>query len=155
MTTSRPELRAHQGQCAGIVSRFVANAVDLFVIAGVVAGIYLAAGAFQFVVDEGRFRWPVPGTAQLSTLAWMLLVIYLTLGWSGTGRTAGKQLLGLRVVDHRGHRVKFFRALVRALICVLFPVGLVWCAVSRERRSLADVILRTSVRYDWTHRIHP
>jgi hypothetical protein len=31
----------------------------------------------------------------------------------------------------------------------VFPIGLLWTAVSRENRSLADLLLRTSVVYDW------
>ena len=32
----------------------------------------------------------------------------------------------------------------------MFPVVLFWVVVSRENRSLPDVLLRTSVVYDWT-----
>ena len=28
-------------------------------------------------------------------------------------------------------------------------IGLVWCAISRENRSLQDIVLRTSVVHDW------
>jgi uncharacterized RDD family membrane protein YckC len=31
---------------------------------------------------------------------------------------------------------------------VLWPVGLLWCGISRTRLSLADVVLRTVVVYD-------
>jgi uncharacterized RDD family membrane protein YckC len=37
----------------------------------------------------------------------------------------------------------------------VFPVGLLWCAVSGENRSLADLLVRTSVVYDWHVRIPP
>lgn len=155
MTATPAELRVYQGQHAGLVSRFVADAVDLIVVTGVVAIVYFAVGAFRFVVDAGDFRWPVLGPAPLSTLAWFLLVFYLAWGWSGTGRTVGKQVLGLRVVGRRGGRLRFSVALLRSLICVLFPAGLLWCAISRERHSVADAIMRTSVVYDWTHRLPP
>lgn len=38
---------------------------------------------------------------------------------------------------------------MRALACALFPIGVLWVAVSRENWSLQDVVLRTSVIYDW------
>ena len=38
--------------------------------------------------------------------------------------------------------------MLRALMSVLWPVGLFWCAISRTRLSLADVVLRTAVVYD-------
>jgi hypothetical protein len=34
------------------------------------------------------------------------------------------------------------------LLYVIFPVGLLWSAVSRERRSLQDVVVRSIVVYD-------
>jgi hypothetical protein len=30
-----------------------------------------------------------------------------------------------------------------------FPLGLAWVAVSRDSRSVQDLLLRTSVVYDW------
>jgi uncharacterized RDD family membrane protein YckC len=41
------------------------------------------------------------------------------------------------------------RAIVRAVACVVFPVGLLWAAVSPPRRSLLDLLLRSAVVYDW------
>jgi hypothetical protein len=36
---------------------------------------------------------------------------------------------------------------VRAVLCVIFPVGLLWVLVSQENRSAQDLVLRTSVIY--------
>jgi uncharacterized RDD family membrane protein YckC len=60
--------------------------------------------------------------------------------------------MGLRVVDRRGRKPAVLVALLRAGFCVLVPVGLLWCAVSRSRSSLQDIVLRTSVVYDWRPR---
>ena len=38
-------------------------------------------------------------------------------------------------------------ALLRAFLCVFFAVGLAWVAVHPERRSVADMVLRTRVVY--------
>jgi hypothetical protein len=43
-------------------------------------------------------------------------------------------------------------ALLRAVLCVLFPIGLFWVAVSRANRSAQDVVLRYAVVYDWSQR---
>jgi hypothetical protein len=40
-------------------------------------------------------------------------------------------------------------ALVRAAFCVIFPIGLLWVLFSGQNRSLQDLVLRTSVIYDW------
>jgi hypothetical protein len=39
-------------------------------------------------------------------------------------------------------------AIVRAVACVLFPIGLVWVAVDRQRRSIQDVVLGSRVIFD-------
>jgi hypothetical protein len=46
-------------------------------------------------------------------------------------------------------------ALLRAILCVIFPIGLLWSVVSDSSRSLQDVLLRTSVIYDWNVRVPP
>jgi uncharacterized RDD family membrane protein YckC len=33
-----------------------------------------------------------------------------------------------------------------------FPVGLLWCAADPARRSVQDIVLRTSVVYNWLPR---
>ena len=80
--------------------------------------------------------------------AW-ILVVYLTVAWWLNGRTFGDHLMGLRVVNFRGDRLRLPGALARAAFCAAFPLGLFWVAVSRENRSVQDVVLRTSVIYDW------
>ena len=73
--------------------------------------------------------------------------------WSISGRTYGDVVMGLRVVNFRGHRLHVVGALVRAVACAAFPIGLLWVAVSRENRSVQDMVLRTSVIYDWQPRV--
>jgi uncharacterized RDD family membrane protein YckC len=60
--------------------------------------------------------------------------------------------MGLRVVGSRAGPIGPVRSLVRAVACAAVPVGLLWCAVSSENRSLQDVVLRTRVVYDWRPR---
>jgi len=59
-------------------------------------------------------------------------------------------VMGMRVVNHRGRRLPVLTALARAAFCTVFPIGLLWCAVSRENRSVQDMVLRTSVLHDWS-----
>jgi uncharacterized RDD family membrane protein YckC len=81
-------------------------------------------------------------------LVWILLVAYLTAGWS-TGRTLGKQMMGLRVVRTDGSPPRFLRALFRALLCASFFPALLLALVNRRNRGLEDVAFRTVVTYDW------
>jgi uncharacterized RDD family membrane protein YckC len=36
---------------------------------------------------------------------------------------------------------------LRAIGCVLFPIGLLWIVIDRQRRSLQDIVFRTRVVY--------
>ena len=83
----------------------------------------------------------------------MIAVAYLTSGWTSTGRTVGKQVAGLRVADRSGRRLPIGRALVRAVLYVLFPAGLHWVLGSHRNASVQDLIVGSAVTYDW--RYHP
>lgn len=111
--------------------------------------LYLAIGAIAFVARPRSFRWPDLGVLRLGGIWWALLVGYLTFGWTASGRTIGKQVMGLRVADQAGGRLRGGRALVRAVLCATFPIGLLWCAVDRRGRALHDLVVRSKVAYHW------
>ena len=142
-----------QGHRAGIVTRLLAGAVDV-VIAVVGVGLgYLAVLAIRYVIKPRDFQFLEPGFGFSCSASSWLLTVYLTLAWATTGRSYGARLLGLRVVDHRGRRLRPGVALLRALLCVFVPIVVFWAVVSRENRSAADVLL-ASVIYDWTATAH-
>lgn len=143
------EARSFQGQPAGLVTRMAAAVLDAAVVGLVlVAGYATWAGAL-FLIDPRGFTLPEGSPLLSLAAAWGVLMVYLTGAWSLTGRTYGDQVLGLRVVGARGSKLRPGSALIRALACSLFPIGLFWCAGSRVNRSLQDTLLRTSVLYDW------
>lgn len=154
MTASAPTVaRGMQGQRAGVVSRFLADAIDLLVIVVAVVGVYLAVSGVRFLLRPRSFTWPEASALNLGTLGWLLLVAYLTIGWANTGRTFGKNVLGLRVVSSTDAGLPLWRAFVRAGLCALFPIGLFWSAVSRRNESVQDLLVRTTVVYDWGPRL--
>jgi uncharacterized RDD family membrane protein YckC len=77
-------------------------------------------------------------------------VACLALPWWIDGRSYGQHVMGLRVTTLDGELVRLPRAVLRALVCVGFPLGLLWVVVSRRDAALHDVLLRTTVHYDWT-----
>ena len=100
MSASAPAVaRELQGQRAGVVSRFLADAIDLLVIVAALVSVYFAVSGARFLLHPRQFSWPEPSALYLGTLGWILLVVYLTIGWASTGRTWGKSVLGLRVVS--------------------------------------------------------
>jgi uncharacterized RDD family membrane protein YckC len=155
----RPDLRplpppqravALQGQYAGSVSRFLAFLLDQLLIALLfAAGAWLSVSALEIIVGQSV---TVPG--------WFVAVCYA--GWAfvyvagqlaASGRTIGKALLGLLVVeadgDPLGGRDAVVRTLVFPLSFLLFGVGFLLGLVRRDRRELHDLIAGTAVVYAW------
>lgn len=143
------DAREFQGERAGVVSRVLANIVDFLVVMGIVVGLWVGWNALLFLADSRRTEWPQPGVLLLVLVGGWVQFLYFMASWATTGRTAGNHILGLRVVSFRGLRMRWAGAAIRAAFCVLFPVGLLWTAVSRQNRSVQDTVLRTSVIYDW------
>ena len=143
------EARPYQGRQAGLVTRSAAGAVDALVVAAVLAVGYAGWIGLRFVIDPRGFDFT--GLDALPGVTWFLVlaVVYLTAAWSVTGRTYGCHVMGLRVVNRRGRHPGVLVAAVRAVLYVLFPIGLLWCAVSRSRHSLQDLLLGSAVIYDW------
>ena len=154
VVSSIPEgARAYQGHRAGLVSRLLATGVDLGVTAAALVAIYAAWSALLFALDPRGFQFPTPSTLVDWFAGMAVLTVYLTASWSTTGRSYGQYLMGLRVVNLRGALLRVPLAFLRAVFCVVFPLGLFWVAFSRENRSLQDVVLRTSVIHDWLIRV--
>ncbi len=143
------EGRPYQGRRAGIVSRLVANTVDFLVVVLVLAAGYAAVSATLFLLSPSRFSWPDFRGLVLLAVGACVMFVYLTASWATTGRTYGDHLLGLRVLSFRGERMTWPGAAARAALYVVLPIGIMWAAVSRQNRSVQDVVLRTSVIYDW------
>jgi len=144
-----PRARELQGHRAGIVSRALAFGIDL----GVAFLIYIVIGATVTVLWDLLFsdKVEIPqlsGWFNAGAIFW-ILVIYLALGWGSTGRTVGKQVMGLRVVRGDGTPLRPAQALGRAFFCAAFYPGLLLALVDRRNRSVQDVVCRSVVVYDW------
>ena len=96
--------------------------------------------------------WPSGHLLASITTALFVATVYLFLSWWLFGRSYGDHVMGLRVVGRRGRRLGPLRSLLRAGFCVVFPIGLFWCLISPERRSVQDLVLWTRVVYDWMPR---
>jgi len=149
-----PRARGLQGKRAGVVSRGVATLVD----AGVVFVVYLALlfvyGVVRFLVERHSVELARPDPALTGALVWLLAVVYCAVAWSGSGRTPGQSVVGLRVVTAAGGPVGAAPALVRSLLFVTFPeIALLTVLVSRRNHALHDVMTGTAVVYDWRVRM--
>jgi uncharacterized RDD family membrane protein YckC len=143
------EARAFQGRPAGIVSRLIANTVDAAVVAGILLAAYIGINGVLFFLDPRSFDFREPIPLLTLTSAFVVAGLYLGISWALVARTFGCHVMGLRVVGRQGHRLRIVVALARAAFCVVFPIGLLWCVVNPRSRSVQDIVLRTSVVYDW------
>jgi uncharacterized RDD family membrane protein YckC len=148
-----PLTRDQQGMRAGLVSRAIADVIDAIVVTLVLVVGYFSFSAILFVIRPRTFSFPTPGRYWALLIAGVVVIAYLTFGWFVTGRTPGKQLAGLRVVTGLGLPLSFPGALVRATLYVLFPIGFLWSAFSSKNASVQDLLLRTSVIYDWRNHV--
>ncbi len=141
-----------QGQRAGLVSRVIANAIDFGLVVVVVVSMYLGYAATLFLWSPTSFTFPTPNLARAIIIGGCVLGFYFWISWATTGRTYGDLVMGLRVVNWQGERMHWAGAALRAAFCVVFAIGLFWVLVSGANRSVQDVVLRTSVIYDWGHK---
>ena len=113
----------------------------------------LVAGVVGYLLTGPPFHLPVLPNWLDATAGAAIAVAYLTFTWAATGRSVGKQVAGLRVLDRVGGRLSVGRAFARAVLYVLFPAGLLWVLASRRNASVQDLVVRTVVVYDWAY--HP
>ena len=144
-TAARSSVLGHR---AGLVTRSLANVADLVVVVLVVIGGYATVAVARFLIDPTGFHFPVASWRTLLLAGLAVQAVYFGITWAVVGGTYGDRLLGLRVTDDQGGRLGWARCALRALLCVLVPIGLLWVLVSGENRSVQDVVLRTSVVYD-------
>jgi len=141
--------RQLQGQRAGIVSRGLAFAADIGIAFVVYTVLVAGVSLLWDLLFSNKVEIPTPpGWASALMIFWVL-VIYLALGWGSTGRTIGKQLLGLRVVRADARPLTPGQAFVRAVFCAIFYPGILWVLFDRRCCSLQDKALKTVVVYDW------
>jgi uncharacterized RDD family membrane protein YckC len=143
---------ALQRHAAGSVSRFLAFVLDQF-IAGMLfaGGLLLATTALQVVVgvDVGTGDRSLP-----TAVAYVLwLFVYYAGSLAATGRTIGKAVLGLLVVEADGQKLTGWAPVVRTAVFpfsfLIFGIGLLLGLFRQDRRELHDLVAGTAVIYAW------
>jgi uncharacterized RDD family membrane protein YckC len=149
------EARPFQGHRAGLITRTAAAAIDFGIVIIALGVCYLGVSGLLFLVNPRSFSAPAPSLAVVCTVGGILLTVYLAVSWMGSGRSYGNHVMGLRVVNRKGDRLHPLVSFVRAALYVIFPIGLFWVLVSGHNRSLQDLVVGTSVIYDWDVRPLP
>ena len=154
--TLPPGARTFQGQRAGFISRAIAAAIDVTLTFIAVLLTAAALWMLSFIIDPETAATDsgsrVPELLYMVAYGYFLNWAYWTVCWAVSGRTIGNLVMGIRVVNRKGERLGWGGAAVRSVFCAFFPIGLLWVVVSGANRSVQDVVLRTSVIYDWVVR---
>jgi uncharacterized RDD family membrane protein YckC len=143
--------RESQGLRAGIASRLAAGAIDGAVIFGTFVGVLCVVALVRYLFDNESMHLPRPDRLVTVVAIVVIGVIELSTAWSGSGRTVGDSVVGLRVVMAAdGGPVGSRRAFVRAvLVMVTLGFVLVTVFVSKRNNGVHDWLCRTAVVYDW------
>ena len=82
----RPRARELQGRRAGIVSRILADAIDLGAVIVCYIILLVAIGVVQYLLTPNPFHVPNLHGGVDALLLFGVQVLYLAVGWSGTTR---------------------------------------------------------------------
>jgi len=143
------------GHYSGAVSRAVAALLDLlFIFVSYTLGVAGVNLLLSIFTDKSL---NTNSSAPRATIALLLWAFVYTFGFLViTGRTPGKAIVGMRVVEKDGGPLHAGRAFVRVLLMplslALAGLGLLWIIFQRHHRALHDLIAGTAVVYDWGER---
>ena len=147
------ELRLQSG---GLLTRSIATFIDAALVLGLLQGLALV-GVFgdklqTFPIELDGYAASVSSGDFIFVIIAFVLVIFSmsTLEHGVLGRSFGKLLTGLRVVDTKtGDKPAMPKAVVRALLSIVSAAfggfGYFWILVDRESRALHDILCRTAV----------
>ena len=96
------EARGFQGHPAGLVTRSVANVIDVAVVVLLLPAAYLGVAGFLFLRQGARFSFPIVSYRTAYAAGFVALVVYFAISWTAGGRTYGDRVLGLRVQTSAG-----------------------------------------------------
>jgi uncharacterized RDD family membrane protein YckC len=146
------EARPYQGERAGVVTRLVAGIIDGLVVVSALVAAVVGVNGVSYMLDPRGFEFTSAAPLTSITAVLVVTVGYLTVAWVTSGRSYGGHVMGLRVVDRRDHRLLGpARALLRAVLYAVFPIGILWC-VGPAHRSVQDIVAGSCVVYDWSPR---
>jgi uncharacterized RDD family membrane protein YckC len=134
-------------RAAGIITRGLAAIIDLLVVLLIMSALYGGLVLVRLVYSPAAFSLPSLNAVFSTVVTFVVAVVYLSGCWTVSGSTAGAVTMGLRVVGRRSQRVSLPVGFLRAIACVVFPIGLLWVVIDRQRRSLQDIVFRTRVVY--------
>jgi uncharacterized RDD family membrane protein YckC len=139
-----------------LIDLFLINILFVLIFYGILLPLYPAIFAPWFAASQAMlasgqlasFHPPAPAESLLELLTVTLFLLYFAGYHFAHGRTPGKSIVRLRVVDRHGEKPTVSRALVRALVLCLSGylfVPLLFIFLHPQRRALHDLAAGTYV----------
>jgi len=152
-TIRTPEMVRFDYRLAGPATRLFAWAIDLAALAAMLLALTLVGcigSAFLSGLVGTDLGWSIVMFAGFA----LYYGYFAFAEWRFSGRTFGKQVMGLRVLQADGMRISAFHALARNLVRVvdsLFPLytaGAACILATRRGQRLGDLVAGTIVAHD-------
>jgi uncharacterized RDD family membrane protein YckC len=139
-------LTTSEAKPANLIPRIFAFGIDV-ILAIIVAKVLFRGEFLAIIVAKVLFS-----VEALKGQVLVVLVIYAGIAVAWRGRTIGKSLFGLRVVDRSGQPLTWSRSFCRAF-CYIVSIapcctGLIWALLNRKHDSVHDLITHTRVVAD-------
>jgi uncharacterized RDD family membrane protein YckC len=138
---------------AGVAHRFVAVLIDGAVFVALALVIAFITGGAYSNTSNGTHEFGVAGSNRATVVALLLFFAYYVICEAFFGRTIGKRVVGLRVVDENGGPIGLGASFVRNLLRIadglfFYLVGAVAAWSSPRRQRLGDRVADTFVVCD-------
>ncbi len=116
------------------------------------AALWMIVGAlFTGVVLKGQLLAPEHRWVLQITLFPLLLLISFSFNsyfWRKNQQTLGMQAWRLKIVNRTGQTPTLREIAIRFCVSVItLGIGIAWCLIDREKRSLQDIITPTNIVY--------
>ncbi|HEX3037154.1 MAG TPA: RDD family protein [Thermodesulfobacteriota bacterium] len=131
---------------AGVSSRAAAFIIDLTILLGVTAvilwaGVSFGGVSFDTGAGKGELIWTYLGLFLLSSTYFIFL-------HGAGGKTVGKMICKIKVIQDDGEVIGFSKAFVRWLgyfVSTIFPIGFLWAFLDSNGQAWHDKIAKTYV----------
>jgi len=151
LTVKTPEGIEFSLRLAGPVTRFLAWAVDLGTVIAIISGLNVVLGILGVMSRDLAMA--------VNIIAFFVVSIGygILTEWCWQGKTLGKKLLRLRVMDEQGLRLQFSQIVIRNLLRfidslpALYLVGGLVCLFNKRAQRLGDFAANTIVV--WSPRV--
>jgi uncharacterized RDD family membrane protein YckC len=155
LSIETPELVAIDMSVAGIGSRFAALLVDYLIWTVAIVGLVIVIALVDPSLSHfGRIgaKWATAISILIPFLIFWGYFTFFEAFWNG--RTPGKRLARIRVIQRSGRGIGFFESMTRNLLRIvdqfpfIYAVGVISILVTRDHQRLGDLAAGTLVIHD-------